>query len=120
MLVSSKRLPVLHLTFLTQGFGLLAPTLSLSIGMPFTISPASVIPTGKSTLNALQTSGARYLMTVPSIVEEVLGLPRGVGLEALQKLEIVAIGGAPMKENVGSELAAAGVNLLNHWGRCHL
>jgi acyl-CoA synthetase (AMP-forming)/AMP-acid ligase II len=102
-----------------QGFGLMAPSLSLSIGMPFTLPPASVIPTGKSTLNALQTSGACYLLTVPSIVEEVLGLPGGVGLEALQRLEIVAVGGAPMKESVGNALAAAGVNLLNHWGTCH-
>jgi hypothetical protein len=57
------------------------------------------------------------MMTVPSLVEEVLRLPGGVGLEALQKLEIVAVGGAPVKESVGNELAAAGVNLLNHWGR---
>jgi len=102
---------------LIQGFGLMAPTLSLSIGMPFTLPPASVVPTGKSTLNALQTSGARYIMTVPSIVEEVLRLPGGVGLRALKGLEIVAVGGAPIKESVGDELAAAGVNLLNHWGK---
>jgi hypothetical protein len=95
----------------------MAPTLSLSIGLPFTLPPASVIPTGKSTLNALQTSGARYMMTVPSLLEEVLGLPGGAGLQALQRLEIVAVGGAPMKESVGNELVAAGVNLLNHWGR---
>lgn len=101
---------------LYHGFGLLAPALSLSIGMPFTLPPASVVPTGKSILNALQTSGARYMFTVPSIVEEVLGLPGGVGLEVLQRLEIVAVGGASMKESVGSALAAAGVNLLNHWG----
>jgi hypothetical protein len=101
---------------LLQGFGLLAPTLSLSIGMPFTLPPASMIPTGKSTLNALQTSSACYVMTVPSIVEEVLRLPGGIGLEALQRLEIVAVGGAPMKESVGNELSAAGVRLLNHWG----
>lgn len=59
------------------------------------------------------------MFTVPSIAEELARLPGGVGLEALQKLEIVAVGGAPMKESVGDELAAAGVNLLNHWGRCH-
>lgn len=95
----------------------MAPMLSLSIGMPFTLPPASVIPTGKSTLFALQTSGARYLFTVPSVLEEVLRLPGGVGLEALQILEIVVVGGASMKESVGDMLAEAGVKFLNHWGK---
>ncbi|GLB38787.1 putative acetyl-CoA synthetase-like protein [Lyophyllum shimeji] len=101
---------------LYHGFGLLAPSLSLSIGMPFILPPASVIPTGKTTLLALQSSGARYLLSVPSILEEMIRLPGGEGLDALRDLEIVATGGAPMKENVGDELVAAGVKLLNHWG----
>ncbi|KAG6848897.1 putative secondary metabolism biosynthetic enzyme [Arthromyces matolae] len=101
---------------LYHGFGFLAPTLSLSIGMPFVLPPASVIPTGKSTLHALEATGARYLFTVPSILEEMLRLPGGFGIEALKDLEIVATGGAPMKENVGAEITGAGVKLLNHWG----
>lgn len=99
-----------------QGFGLLAPSLSLSIGLPFILPPAAVIPTGKSTLATLRSSGARYLLSVPSILEDILRIPGKTGLEALQELEIVAIGGAAMKENVGAELVANGVNLLNHWG----
>lgn len=99
-----------------QGFGLLAPGLSLSIGMPFTLPAATIIPTGKTTLAVLQSTGARYMLSVPSILEDMLRLPGGAGLEALRDLEIVAVGGAPMKESVGAELAAAGVNLLNHWG----
>jgi hypothetical protein len=90
--------------------------LSLSIGMPFVLPPASVIPTGKTTLAALQSSGARYMLSVPSILEEMLRLPGGAGIDALKDLDIVAIGGAAMKESVGSELVAAGVKLLNHWG----
>ncbi|KAG5644326.1 putative NRPS-like protein biosynthetic cluster [Asterophora parasitica] len=101
---------------LYHGFGLMAPSLSLSVGMPFIIPPASTIPTGKSTLSVLRSSGARYLLSVPSILEEILRLPDGEGIEALKNLEIVATGGAPMKENVGAELVAAGVQLLNHWG----
>ncbi|KAG6916177.1 putative NRPS-like protein biosynthetic cluster [Tephrocybe rancida] len=101
---------------LYHGFGLLAPTLSLSIGMPFILPPASVIPTGKTTLQALEASGARYLFTVPSIIEELLRLPGDLGLEAMKDLEIVATGGAPMKEAVGNEVVAAGIKLLNHWG----
>ncbi|KAF8059573.1 hypothetical protein FPV67DRAFT_1633230 [Lyophyllum atratum] len=101
---------------LYHGFGLLAPSLSLSIGMPFILPPASIIPTGKTTLRALQSNGARYLLSVPSILEEMIRLPGDEGLEALRDLEIVATGGAPMKENVGNELASSGVKLLNHWG----
>ncbi|KAG6899967.1 hypothetical protein C0995_004569, partial [Termitomyces sp. Mi166 len=103
-------LPLFH------GFGLLAPHLSLSIGMPFILPPASVIPTGKTTLRAIEMNYARYLFTVPSILEEMIGLPGGMGLEALKDLEIVATGGAPMKESFGAKVSAAGVKLLNHWG----
>lgn len=35
----------------------------------------------------------------------------------MKTLDFIAIGGAPMKEHVGSELVAQGVNLLNHWGK---
>ncbi|KAG6864883.1 putative NRPS-like protein biosynthetic cluster [Blastosporella zonata] len=106
----ASTLPLYH------GFGFLAPSLSLSIGMPFILPPASVVPTGKTTLRSLEANNARYLFTVPSILEEIARLAGGVGLEALKDLEIVATGGAPMKESVGTEIAAAGIKLLNHWG----
>lgn len=57
------------------------------------------------------------MLSVPSILEDILRLPGRAGLEALQELEVVAIGGAAMKENVGNELVKNGVNLLNHWGK---
>ncbi|KNZ77600.1 L-aminoadipate-semialdehyde dehydrogenase large subunit [Termitomyces sp. J132] len=101
---------------LYHGFGFLALHLSLSIGMPFILPPASVIPTGKTVLQAIEANGAQYLFTVPSILEEMIGLPGGLGLETLKDLEIVAIGGAPMKESFGVEVSLAGVKLLNHWG----
>ncbi|KAG6884715.1 hypothetical protein C0992_005883, partial [Termitomyces sp. T32_za158] len=100
---------------LYHAFGFLAPHLSLSIGIPFILPPTSVIPTGKTTLQAIEASGARYLFTVPSILEEMMGLSGGIGLKALKDLEIVATGGAPMKESLGAEVSAAGVKLLNHW-----
>ncbi|KAF8887098.1 hypothetical protein BD779DRAFT_1611593 [Infundibulicybe gibba] len=96
---------------LYHGFGLLAPMLSLSIGLPFVLPPASVIPTGKSTLSAIRASGARSMLSVPSIVEDILRLPGDIGLDALRDLEFLAIGGAAMKESVGSELVAAGQHL---------
>jgi len=94
----------------------MAPGLSLSVGMPFVLPPAGIIPTAKTTLATLESRGARYLFTVPSILEECVRLPRDEGINALRNLEIVAVGGAPMKDSVGRQIAAAGVNLLNHWG----
>ncbi|KAL0961267.1 hypothetical protein HGRIS_006230 [Hohenbuehelia grisea] len=101
---------------LYHGFGLLAPSLSLSVGMPFVLPPASVIPTARTTIAAIQSTGAKSMLSVPSIVEDIMKFPGGVGLEVLKTLDFIAIGGAPMKENVGNELASKGVKLLNHWG----
>ena len=84
--------------------------------MPFVLPPAGIIPTAKTTLATLQSYGARYLVTVPSILEEFVRLPGGEGIDALRDLEIVAVGGAPMKDSVGRQIVAAGVNLLNLWG----
>ena len=84
--------------------------------MPVVLPPAGMIPTAKTTLATLQSCGARYLLTVPSIVEEFVRLPRNEGIEALRDLEIVTVGGAPMKDSVAKQIVAAGVNLLNVWG----
>ncbi|EPQ54396.1 acetyl-CoA synthetase-like protein [Gloeophyllum trabeum ATCC 11539] len=101
---------------LYHGFGLLAPSLALSIGMPFVLPPATVIPTARSTLAVLKSTGARSMLSVPSILEDILNLPGTDGLDALRKLDFIAIGGAPMKEPVGEALVKQGVKLLNHWG----
>lgn len=108
--VNCSTLPLFH------GFGLLAPSLALSIGKPFLIPAASVIPTAASTLALLCGSDARSLMTVPSILEDLLHLPDGAGTAALVALDFVAVGGGPMKTAVGEALVAAGVKLLNHMG----
>ena len=65
---------------------------------------------------ALRISGARYMLTVPSIVEDILRSPEVDGLEVLRQLEILAIGGAPLRESIIQELLQAKVNVLNHWG----
>ncbi|KAF4620377.1 hypothetical protein D9613_000452 [Agrocybe pediades] len=101
---------------LYHGFGLLAPSLALSIGMPCVLPPASTIPTARSTLAALSSVKARYMMSVPSILEDMLIMKELNSLPVLQTLDFIAIGGAPMKEHIGAELVANGVNLLNHWG----
>jgi len=56
------------------------------------------------------------LFTVPCIVEDILCLPDDVGLEAMKKLDIVVVGGAPLKDLVGRRMGEAGVRVLNHWG----
>lgn len=108
--VNCSTLPLFH------GFGLLAPSLALSIGKPFLIPAASVIPTATSTLALLHHSGARSLMSVPSILEDLLHLPNNAGTVALAALDFVAVGGGPIKIAVGEALVAAGVKLLNHMG----
>ncbi|KAI0343640.1 acetyl-CoA synthetase-like protein [Trametopsis cervina] len=103
-------LPLFH------GFGQLAPSLALSVGMPFALPAASTIPTGPVTMAMLRTSGATSLMTVPSILEELYLLGDATALDTLRKLRFVAVGGAPMKHSVAEPLANAGVPILNHWG----
>ncbi len=56
------------------------------------------------------------MFSVPSILEDLLRLPKGVGIKVLKGLEFIVIGGAPMKESVAEELTSHGVKLLNHWG----
>ena len=101
---------------MVQGFGLLAPCLSLAIGKPFALPSSSIIPAAGSTISLIQRAGATSLMTVPSILEELLHYPEGRGVEALLQMSFVACGGGPMKASVAEELSAKGVRLLNHCG----
>ncbi|KAF7789287.1 hypothetical protein EIP86_000228 [Pleurotus ostreatoroseus] len=106
--VNVSTLPLYH------GFGLLAPCLALSVGMPVALFAATTIPTGPSVATLLRSAGATSLMTVPSIIEELFLLDKDV--QQLKGLRFVAVGGAPMKHSVAKPLAEAGVALLNHWG----
>jgi len=56
------------------------------------------------------------MLTVPSIVQDIFQSREADGIAMLRQLEILAIGGAPMKESVIHELVRAKVNFLNHWG----
>ncbi|CUS10367.1 unnamed protein product [Tuber aestivum] len=108
--VNCSTLPLFH------GFGLLSPSLALSVGKPFCIPAASIIPTATSTLSLLRLSNARSLMSVPSILEDLLYLPQSEGINFLRTLDFVAVGGGPIKSSVGAALVEAGVKLLNHMG----
>ncbi|KAK0457438.1 uncharacterized protein EV420DRAFT_1548198 [Desarmillaria tabescens] len=109
----------------------LAPMLSLSIGLPFVLPGAGTIPTGRGQLKVLDAllngsnghlNGTAHsilnrvglMLSVPSVVEDLLTIPGGV--DALKRLDVLAVGGAPLKEVTGEELVHRGVKLLNHWG----
>lgn len=106
--VNLSTLPLYH------GFGFLAPCLSLSIGMACCFPPSSIIPAGESTLSLLQTFGCRSLMTVPSIIDDLLALDGAT--DHLGTLEFLAVGGGAMAPEQGVQLKAHGVKLLNHYG----
>ncbi|KAL1623267.1 putative NRPS-like protein biosynthetic cluster [Neofusicoccum ribis] len=105
---------------LYHGFGLLAPCLSLSVGMPCVFPPSTIIPAAHSTTELLSTFGVQSLMTVPSILEDMLALPaaadRNRALSSLRGLRFVAVGGGPLGPDAGAALAAAAVPVLNHYG----
>ena len=90
--------------------------ISLGIGKTICIPPPSMIPNGASIATLIQNSGARALMTVPSILEEIESLPGSKGHEILRKLDFVAFGGGVLKESAGERLESAGVKLINQYG----
>ncbi|KAH7036703.1 hypothetical protein B0J12DRAFT_581494 [Macrophomina phaseolina] len=104
---------------LYHGFGLLAPCLSLSVGMSCVFPPSSIIPAAHSTMELLASFGVQSLMTVPSILEDMLNLSpteRDRALSLLRPLRFIAIGGGPLKPEVGGALASDGAKVLNHYG----
>ncbi|EPS34779.1 hypothetical protein PDE_09743 [Penicillium oxalicum 114-2] len=97
-----------------SGFSFVAICLSLGAGKTVCIPPPSRVPDGASVVNLLQRSGATALISVPSILEEIEGLPDNKGAGALARLELVGFGGGMPKEAVGQRLDAFGVRLIGH------
>lgn len=106
--INLSTLPLYH------GFGLLAPGLSLSIGLKCCFPPSSVIPAGKSTFDLLMRFGCRSLMTVPSIIDDLIEVDGA--LEQLAQLEFLAVGGGALSLKQGICLKSHDVSLLNHYG----
>lgn len=103
-------LPMFH------GFGLVAPALSMAAGKT-TLFPASDgIPNARSLVDLVRRSGARSMMTVPMLLDDICNLPAGEGIRALAPLDFVGTGGAALGAGVGDRLAAGGVRLLNFYG----
>ncbi|KAL7916733.1 acetyl-CoA synthetase-like protein [Trichoderma velutinum] len=103
-------LPLFH------GFGLLAPGLAMSIGKTVCFPASDRIPDAQSIVDLVNTSGATGMMTVPFLLEDMAGLPNGVGLKALAKLDFVGTGGSALSAAFGASAAAAGIKLLNLYG----
>ncbi|KAI0512932.1 hypothetical protein F5B22DRAFT_648285 [Xylaria bambusicola] len=112
--INLSTLPLYH------GFGLLAPCLSLSIGMTCCFPPSSIIPATNSTLDLIRKFGCRSLMTVPSIIDDIHCLSdkkeRNGALELLAGLEFLAVGGGALKTDTGAKLVQHNIKLLNHYG----
>jgi len=53
---------------------------------------------------------------IPCLVEDILCLHNDIGPEAMKKLEIIVVGGVPLKDLVGRQMGEAVVRVLNHWG----
>lgn len=90
--------------------------LSLGAGKTILIPPHSMIPTGASIAALIQDSGAKALLIVPSILEEIESLPAGKGSDILKRLDFVAFGAGMPKESVGERRARAGMKLVNQYG----
>lgn len=108
---------------LYHGFGLLAPCLSLSVGLRCCFPPSSIISSAQSTIDLLRAFAAGSLMTVPSIMDDLLALSSqpstpqpSKATRVLRDLEFVAIGGGALNPSTASALAAQGVRLLTHYG----
>ncbi|EKG10412.1 AMP-dependent synthetase/ligase [Macrophomina phaseolina MS6] len=99
-----------------KGFGLVAPALSLGCGKTFTALPSFTVPNGPSTVELINLTNARSLMSVPTILEDICQLPHTHGIEALRRLDFVGCGGGPLKRVTGECLAAAGVRVVNSFG----
>ncbi|KAH8807195.1 putative NRPS-like enzyme [Xylogone sp. PMI_703] len=101
---------------LYHGYGLITLGLSLGAGQAFCLPPSDIVPNAISTVDLIQMVGARSLMTVPSILEDIATSTDGNGSFVLSQLNYVAFGGGPLKVAVGDALAKDGVKLLNHYG----
>jgi NAD(P)-dependent dehydrogenase (short-subunit alcohol dehydrogenase family) len=88
----------------------------LGVGKPFCLPETGIVLTGSLTARLLRSSGAKSLLTVPSILEELALLPNDEGIHILRQLHFVTFGGGLPKESIGNKLTAAGVKLLNHYG----
>ena len=102
---------------LEKGFGVLAPSLALSVGKTVCFPPSTTICNGALVLRMMEDQKMSSLMTVPTILEEIV---QGSAAKKLGSLDFVVVGGGPIKNAVAETLRANDVNLLNHFGATEL
>ena len=102
-------LPLFH------GFGVLAPCLSLSVGLTMCL-PVNSITSPATIIELLQTMEAKSMMTVPSLLDDLSQMSQDSALPILRSLQFLAVGGGPLAASVGDKLVSAGVKILNHFG----
>lgn len=102
---------------LEKGFGLLAPSLALSVGKTVCFPPSATICNGALVLQMIEDEKTTSLMTVPTILEEIV---QASAAKKLASLDFVVVGGGPIKNTVAEILHADNVNLLNHFGATEL
>ncbi|EED12746.1 NRPS-like enzyme, putative [Talaromyces stipitatus ATCC 10500] len=103
---------------LYHGFGFLAPCISLSTGLTCCFPSSGVIPSATSVVEFIKYCKASSLMTVPTILEEIVADKDY--LESLKGLDFVAVGGGAIKQVTGEILVSNGAKLLNHYGATEL
>ena len=102
---------------LGKGFGVLAPSLALSVGKTVCFPPSSTIGNSALVLQMIKAQNITSLMTVPTILEEIV---QGSAARELASLDFVVVGGGPIKNAVAETLYSNNVNLLNHFGATEL
>ena len=96
---------------------MLAPSLALSVGKTVCFPPSATIGNGALVLQMIGDQGITSLMTVPTILEEIV---QDSAAKKLGSLDFVVVGGGPMKTTVAETLHESSVNLLNHFGATEL
>ncbi|KAF2994038.1 putative secondary metabolism biosynthetic enzyme [Curvularia kusanoi] len=102
-------LPLFH------GFGVLAPCLSLSVGLTVCL-PVNSIVSAATVIELLQATRAETMMTVPSVLDDLSHMDQELALPALRSLRFLAVGGGPIVAKVGEKFVSSGVRILNHFG----
>ena len=120
MLVSPIR-GVVDILTVFQGFGFLAPCLSLSVGKTVCLPPSSTIANGALVISLVRQLAITSLMTVPVIMEDIMSLDYfDDAARVLASLDYIAVGGGGLKPIIGDKLHRKGVKILNHFGATEL
>ncbi|KAK0119351.1 hypothetical protein ONS95_010804 [Cadophora gregata] len=81
--------------------------------------PGDIPITSTTILSCLEIAGrvdppVRYFSSVPYVLQMLSETPEG--LQALQSMELVGVGGAALPESVGNQLVSENVNLVSRFG----